>query len=1278
MMIPGLDSYGAGGGLARLRMALPTANELLKGGIHHGASGGAAFPHQSPRFIFRPRTGRINWRLLHSLDLDRVIREGDVETIQAHMENLTYARFSREDLEMTSDDNIMKVMQLAQLCMEFLDSMCGSSQQLLHGLTEKVRLQAAQLKAAQAKQRQSSRHRESHSHSRRRSRSRDKELDYAEKKKTSSALIGVQPRKCPYCPKRFQTEQYLHEHILRRHEKEMFGGGSDPFEEPARRHSPSPAVQASPRPAVHQAAPAPTTATMPPAADQRDELAASLRSVLRDQMDTVQKELQEAMSLMKSQVGRVAEDVTKVAGDVGKLQASPQPVASVMAVEQGPRAAADDKLLEKLNSAMEQKMKLLLDANQKDLLSRIDEVAAAVPARKFEAGATESGTPAAVIEEAAAVAKSAMDAQMKQQMAQLKQMQEEVIKEAGNAASVVAERLREVAAKATADVSAAAEAVARKQPGSNAPERPAPAGPPPSPPVQPQQPAVTQPPVAEPKATSTSEPAKKPSKEVPAKPVAPPTPAAAELAQPVKAEPAQEQKTETKKEDTEAKKEDEPVSGSKAAGLTAAGVSGAVADEIVADLLAAGHIKPGEEAKVKEQLTCARPEGVSESFSKVWEEGMSELKSEDEKAMFAVAMMQERTRPRKGPDGEAGLPEEFEKTWKGKLSGDDAKLAEKLIKAPATKSKKKPFTCCGGSSKASKPAADSKDKSKEKPPPVVHKSKVELTERALAGGLADFFARCGRDPPPAAASSAAPAPPAATSGEPAAPAPSPAIPDVDSSIASSGAGGLGVRGGNAPGGGRGMSRDKSSSEDSFATGFAMQKPQGSSSAGPPAAGSASNPSAAAAAAAAAPSDTARPSSPSAPANPSVSAPPGPQTAPPPRVTQDAVAAPSAPAPPAPPAASTSAQRVETQSATSATASVSSPPAPPKPGPAFPAGPAVPAGPSAPTGPAAPAPPAAPAAPAPAAPSAPAAPAAPVAAPVVTQPTAPAPGPPPGAGLGSFLNSAPPTAQTAKPANKLSIDDLTDDEDTPAIEEGHPPSSAWGGGMAQTPVMKRPAVHDVTQDSNSILNQSVQQFGNAPGGGRGGAAMTSVSSISGPSPSPIPGQGPAPSPGDPVSIVENIWGKISDVSSENLEPPKGPQAANDIQETSIRGFDQLESFNDMSNDLSQSMIRPAPVQGFASPAAPRPQAPTQQRDKPADLSISSLSERPAPPVGISGWGSAPVQRSIPLAPAEASPAGGEDTGIKPFSPMSVSSMDDSRPAIRNRFDSSEMIMEELSA
>lgn len=56
--------------------------------------------------------GGVNWRLLHSLDLDRVIREGDVDMIQAHMENIAFARFSREDLEVTSDECIIKACRL--------------------------------------------------------------------------------------------------------------------------------------------------------------------------------------------------------------------------------------------------------------------------------------------------------------------------------------------------------------------------------------------------------------------------------------------------------------------------------------------------------------------------------------------------------------------------------------------------------------------------------------------------------------------------------------------------------------------------------------------------------------------------------------------------------------------------------------------------------------------------------------------------------------------------------------------------------------------------------------------------------------------------------------------------------------------------------------------------------------------------------------------------------------------------------------------------------------
>ncbi|CAE7428325.1 DZIP1L [Symbiodinium necroappetens] len=189
-------------GVGLLRTVLPAADELLKDAEGAYPNLGHKFT-SFPKFIFRPRTGRINWRLLHSLDLDRVVREGDIDTIQAYLDNITYSRFSREDLEVTSDDGLIKVVQLAQLCMEYLNSMCASSQQLIQGLSERVRIQAAQLKASDAGRRRSRPRRNSPRESR-------------------GPPVGAVARKCTYCSKRFQSEQYLNEHLMRRHMADAF------------------------------------------------------------------------------------------------------------------------------------------------------------------------------------------------------------------------------------------------------------------------------------------------------------------------------------------------------------------------------------------------------------------------------------------------------------------------------------------------------------------------------------------------------------------------------------------------------------------------------------------------------------------------------------------------------------------------------------------------------------------------------------------------------------------------------------------------------------------------------------------------------------------------------------------------------------------------------------------------------------------------------------------------------------------------------------------------
>ncbi|CAD7958746.1 unnamed protein product [Amoebophrya sp. A120] len=70
-------------------------------------------------FQFRPRAGRINWRYLQHLDIDTIKRDGDVETLEKIADNLTFACFNNEDLEIASDVEVKRFVHLLQLVTEY-------------------------------------------------------------------------------------------------------------------------------------------------------------------------------------------------------------------------------------------------------------------------------------------------------------------------------------------------------------------------------------------------------------------------------------------------------------------------------------------------------------------------------------------------------------------------------------------------------------------------------------------------------------------------------------------------------------------------------------------------------------------------------------------------------------------------------------------------------------------------------------------------------------------------------------------------------------------------------------------------------------------------------------------------------------------------------------------------------------------------------------------------------------------------------------------------------
>lgn len=666
------QAYGGSVG-SLYRTAMPTAAAVLGAGV-----GGGALPPPPLKFIFRPRTGRINWRVLHALDLERVVREGDVETIQTYLDNITFARFGKEDVEAASDDGLVKLVQLAQLCMEFLSSTCCSSQHLLHGLVERVRVQGSQLKAdsraRSAKQ--------SGSKPARRNLSRDPEAH----------PLGP-PRKCPHCPKRFQTEQYLYDHIVRRHD----------YFNTSEKIAPPPEPVAAPPVAKEQMEPI-VINVPPPQPVPVAEIVDSIKAATREQLESVKSGLAD-LETLRHEFQKVVSDVNRVAGDVAQLKniPPPAPVAPIIVTPAASEPRGDENALMKRNDEFEKKITLLLESNSMMLLNKIEETKMVMKSPHVE-------QPSPGGAEALAAAQKAMQEQIKEQMEPLTRLQEEIRSAiADNGKQMLDEldavsakvKAAEAAAAAAAEAAAAAAAAAKEQAGNVAvretivvhqpvvvPEVKAP------PPV----PTTTIEETAPPPPT----PAPAPPEEKEALPTLPPAPVPSTAV-------------------VEKVEESTPFC------LTPAGLS------------------PPEEAEQVRKLGLSGPPAaplvVAESFSQLWDQSLRELQSQEEQLRFMLAMTQERTRPRHGV-----LSSQFDEEFfpQGLSSEDLAEAVTKKVPQP-TNPFKKPAKKSVGCFGESRPKAKSKAKSEAKPKPQFqadNERHLEVVQMAVSNGLVEFFRRC--------------------------------------------------------------------------------------------------------------------------------------------------------------------------------------------------------------------------------------------------------------------------------------------------------------------------------------------------------------------------------------------------------------------------------------------------------------------------------------------------------------------------------------------------------
>lgn len=75
-----------------------------------------------PQFLFRDRmnAGRINWRQLMNVDMDKLVKEIDLSSLETLLNNITYANLDKEDMERLGDAHFVKLFRMSQLTIEYL------------------------------------------------------------------------------------------------------------------------------------------------------------------------------------------------------------------------------------------------------------------------------------------------------------------------------------------------------------------------------------------------------------------------------------------------------------------------------------------------------------------------------------------------------------------------------------------------------------------------------------------------------------------------------------------------------------------------------------------------------------------------------------------------------------------------------------------------------------------------------------------------------------------------------------------------------------------------------------------------------------------------------------------------------------------------------------------------------------------------------------------------------------------------------------------------------
>ncbi|CAM9365756.1 unnamed protein product, partial [Chrysoparadoxa australica] len=158
-------------------------------------------------------------RSIARVDIDRIIKDVDVDALQEFIENITFSDISTDEMCLYSDESFIKLFQLSQLTLEYLLSVQDSLATNLEGIAKKHSELEKEVKEGKDRLQMQSHH--------------EKKLkkEIRQKRKTISKyeqLLAAAPlqsghHSCAMCGKLFRGAAYLQEHERKHHVRKVPG-----------------------------------------------------------------------------------------------------------------------------------------------------------------------------------------------------------------------------------------------------------------------------------------------------------------------------------------------------------------------------------------------------------------------------------------------------------------------------------------------------------------------------------------------------------------------------------------------------------------------------------------------------------------------------------------------------------------------------------------------------------------------------------------------------------------------------------------------------------------------------------------------------------------------------------------------------------------------------------------------------------------------------------------------------------------------------------------------